>query len=224
MKIMKQTLVFGALLAAVLPTQAIIYSTNWTVNASIPDNSYSGWANAQSVSTMPAGTLNGVAVNLTLSSGWTGDLYAYLVSDTGFAVLLDRVGQPTAGSYGYGAGSMNVTLADGSSWNGNTILGNIHGAGATPSGIYYNPDNSALTSASGSLGSFVGGPANGTWTLFVSDLSGGGITAVQSWGLQMDIVAVPEVETWVAAALAGMFGAYWLNRQFLGGVRKNVKS
>jgi hypothetical protein len=27
---------------------------------------------------------NGVAVNLTLSSGWTGDLYAYLVNDTGF--------------------------------------------------------------------------------------------------------------------------------------------
>jgi hypothetical protein len=27
---------------------------------------------------------------------------------------------------------------------------------------------------------------------------------------------VPEVETWVAAALAGMFGAYWLNRQIWG--------
>jgi hypothetical protein len=32
----------------------------------------------------------------------------------------------------------------------------------------------------------------------------------------MDIVAVPEVETWVAAALAGMFGAFWLNRQMFG--------
>jgi len=29
-------------------------------------------------------------------------------------------------------------------------------------------------------------------------------------------VAVPEAETWVAAALAGMFGAFWLNRQVLG--------
>jgi subtilisin-like proprotein convertase family protein len=209
---MKQTLLLGALLAAVLPTQAIIYSTNWTVNAAIPDNSYSGWANSQEVSTMPAGTLQGVAVNLTLSSGWTGDLYAYLVNDMGFAVLLDRVGKSGPG-YGYGAGSLSVTLADGSSWNGNTILGNIHTAGATPSGMYYNPDNSALTSASSSLGSFVGGPANGTWTLFVSDLGGGGVTTVQSWGLQMDIVAVPEVETWVAAALAGAFGAFWLNRQ-----------
>jgi len=38
--------------------------------------------------------------------------------------------------------------------------------------------------------------------------------------LQMDIVAVPEVETWVAAALAGAFGAFWLNRQIWGGVKK----
>ena len=28
--------------------------------------------------------------------------------------------------------------------------------------------------------------------------------------------AVPEVETWVAAALAGAFGAFWLNRQIWG--------
>ena len=62
----------------------------------------------------------------------------------------------------------------------------------------------------------MGTPANGTWSLFIADQSGGGVTTVQSWGLQMDIVAVPEVETWVAAALAGMFGAFWLNRQMFG--------
>jgi hypothetical protein len=55
--------------------------------------------------------------------------------------------------------------------------------------------------------------------LFIADLSGGGVSTVQSWGLQMDIVAVPEVETWVAAALAGAFGAFWLNRQIWGGKR-----
>ena len=42
--------------------------------------------------------------------------------------------------------------------------------------------------------------------------SGSSVTPVQSWG-QMDIVAVPEVETWVTTALAGPFGAFWLNRQ-----------
>jgi subtilisin-like proprotein convertase family protein len=66
----------------------------------------------------------------------------------------------------------------------------------------------------------LGTSPNGTWSLFIADLSGGGVSTVQSWGLQMDIVAVPEVETWVAAALAGAFGAFWLNRQIWKGVQK----
>jgi subtilisin-like proprotein convertase family protein len=214
----KAILLTASLLAMATGAHAVIYSTNWTVNAAIPDNNLSGWANSQTVSTMPAGTLSGVAVDLQLSSGWTGDLYAYLVHDTGFAVLLDRVGTPGL-ALGYGAGSLNVTLADGAAWNGNPIAGNIHGAGANATG-FFNPDNDnagvSTTLASGSLGSFVGTSPNGTWTLYVADLSGGGVTTVQSWGLQMDIVAVPEVETWVAAALAGMFGAFWLNRQVWG--------
>jgi len=61
---------------------------------------------------------------------------------------------------------------------------------------------------------------NSTWSLFIADTSGGGVSTVQSWGLQMDIVAVPEVETWMAAALVGVFGAFWLNRQFRGGTRR----
>jgi len=214
----KMILLTAALLTSTLASQAVIYSTNWTVNASIPDNNYSGWADSRSVNTMPAGTLNAVAVDIQLSSGWTGDLYAYLVHETGFAVLLDRVGTPDL-AYGYGAGSMTVTLADGSSWDGNTISGNIHTAGANALG-YFNPDDDnaglTLTSASGSLASFMGTSPNGTWQLFVADVNGGGLTTVQSWGLQMDIVAVPEVETWIAAALAGAFGAFWVNRQIWG--------
>jgi subtilisin-like proprotein convertase family protein len=66
------------------------------------------------------------------------------------------------------------------------------------------------------LESFIGLDPNGTWSLFIADLNGGGVTSVQSWGLQMDIVAVPEVESWMAAALAGAFGAFWVNRQIWG--------
>jgi len=216
---MKKTLILGTVLAAALQVQAVIYSTNWTVNASIPDNNYSGWANSQTVSGV-SGTLQGVAVNLNLTSGWSGDLYAYLMHDSGFVVLLDRVGTPGL-TYGFGAGSMSVTLAD-NGFNSQTITANIHGAGANATG-YYNPDNDnaglAGTGASGSLGSFLSTSPNGTWSLFVADLSGGGVTTVTSWGLQMDIVAVPEVETWVAAALAGAFGAFWLNRQIWKGVK-----
>jgi len=216
---MKKTFLIGTVLASTLAAQAVIYTTNWNSSFAnggvVPDNNYSGWTDTRTVDSMPAGTLQAVAVDLNLSSGWTGDLYAYLQSESGFVVLLDHVGVPDAGASGYGAGTMDITLADGSSWDGNGISGNIHLAGANAVG-HFNPDDSMITSGSGSLGSFT--TANGTWTLFIADLSGGGVTTVTDWGLQMDIVAVPEVETWIAAALAGAFGAFWLKRQIWNGV------
>lgn len=209
---MKTTLLCATMMAVTLNVPAIIYSTNWTVNASIPDNNPNGWVNSQTVNTMPAGTLNGVAVNLQLTSDWSGDLYAYLVHESGFTVLLDRVGTPGLG-YGYGGASWDITLAD-DGFNGGSYNGIHNYGGGNTTGTIWNPDNSAMTSPSGSLSSFVGTSPNGDWTLFVADMSGGGVTTVQSWGLQMDIVAVPEAETWVAAALAGAFGAFWLTATF----------
>jgi hypothetical protein len=112
---MKRTIILTMALVAV-GAQAVIYSTNWSsgfVNGTtIPDGSFSGWTDTRAVSTLPAGTVQGIAVDLEMASGWAGDLYAYLV--------------------------------------------------------------------------------------------------------KMDIVAVPEVEAWIAAALAGAFGAFWVNRQVFG--------
>jgi hypothetical protein len=202
------------LLATVAMTSAAnatIYTTNWNSGFAnggiVPDNNPSGWTDTRTVSSMPAGTFAALSVNLQLSGGWNGDLYAYLVHDTGFTVLLDRVGAPGL-TYGYGDAGMNVTLAaTGSSIHsyggGNTFS-------STPTGTWQ------VDNTSGSLASFLSTLPNGTWSLFIADMSGGDVTTVQSWGLQMDIVAVPEMETWVAAALAGAFGAFWLNRQIWG--------
>jgi subtilisin-like proprotein convertase family protein len=210
---MKKTLILGlALLAG--GAQAVIYSTNWTVNASIPDGNLSGWVSSQNVSTMPVGTLQGVALDLQLSSGWTGDLYAYLTHSSGFAVLLNQAGTPGQ-PFGYGAANWNITLAD-DGFNGSSY-GDLHTyGGGNLSGSAWNAMDSLNTA-------FLSTSPNGTWSLFLADLSGGGLTTVQSWGLQMDIVAVPEVETWVAAALAGAFGAFWLNRQIWRGVKRSAK-
>jgi len=201
-------------LLASLPTFASLYSTNWNGGFAnggvVPDNNFSGWADTRTVAAIPAGTFTSLAVNLQLAGGWNGDLYAYLVHSSGFTVLLDHVGTGVSGvsSYGYGDAGMNVTLAaSGTSihqYGGNSTFS------ATPAGSWMT-DNT-----SGSLGSFLSTNPNGTWSLFIADVSGGGVSTVQSWGLQMDIVAVPEVETWVAAALAGAFGAFWLNRQMFG--------
>lgn len=207
---MKRILILAAMTAAVT-TQAVIYTTNWSTGfvngTTIPDNNLSGWSDTRSVSTMPAGTFVGLSVDLELTGGWNGDLYACLVHDTGFSVLLDRVGVGVSGvsAFGYGDAGMDVNLAvAGASihqYGGNSTFN------AAPTGTWMT-DNT-----SGSLGSFLSTSPNGTWSLFIADLSGGGVTTVANWGLQMDIVAVPEVETWVAAALAGAFGAFWLNRQ-----------
>lgn len=209
---MNKIILGAAMLASTIVANATLYTTNWNSGFAnggvVPDNNLSGWTDTRTV-TAPAGTFTSLAVNLNLS-GWNGDLYAYLVHSSGFSVLLDRVGTGVSGvsSFGYGDGGMNVTLAA----TGTSI--HQYGGNSTFSGV---PTGTwAVDNTSGSLASFLATSPNGTWSLFIADLSGGGVSTVQSWGLQMDIVAVPEVETWVAAALAGAFGAFWLNRQVFG--------
>lgn len=211
---MKKHTLLAVVMLTTVAAHATVYSTNWNNGfangTTIPDNHLSGWTDTRTVSTIPAGTFSGLSVNLQLSGGWNGDLYAYLVHDSGFCVLLDRVGtgESGVGAFGYGDAGMNVNLAA----SGTSIhqYGGNNTFSSTPTGSWMT-DNT-----SGSLASFLSTNPNGTWSLFIADLSAGGVTTVTSWGLQMDIVAVPEVETWVAAALAGVFGAFWLNRQIWG--------
>ena len=209
---MKKILLALVVIATMFSAHATIYTTNWNSGFAnsgvVPDNNFSGWSDTRSVSTMPTGTFTAVAVTLELSGGWNGDLYAYLVHSSGFSVLLDRVGY-TGSGFGYGTAGMNVVLTNG--------MPSIETTPSPVSGGLYSPD----AGYAGSLNSFLSTSPNGTWSLFIADLSVGGVTTVQSWGLQMDIVAVPEVETWVAAALAGAFGAFWLNRQVWNGVKKS---
>ena len=199
------------MLATTVASHAVIYmNSGWDNGNVVPDNNGSGWTDSLTVSGA-GGTIApaSLQVNLNLSGGWNGDLYAYLVYGDGFAVLLDRVGYTGTG-YGYGTAGMNVWLTDGAG------LGNIETTATPTSGGTYSRSGYA-----GSLASFDGLNPDGTWTLFIADLNGGGVTTVTDWGLQMDIVAVPEVETWIAAALAGAFGAFWVNRQ-IWGHRKTV--
>lgn len=208
---MKRLLLLANFLVSVAGANVTIYTTNWNsgfANAGVvPDNNFSGWSDTRTVGAIPAGTFTSLSVDLQLTGGWNGDLFAYLVHSSGFSVLLDRVGTGVSGvsAFGYGDVGMNVNLAA----SGPSI--HQYGGNSTFNGA---PSGSWQTdNTSGSLASFLSTNPNGTWSLFVADLSGGGVSTVQSWGLQMDIVAVPEAETWAAAALAGLFGAFWLNRQ-----------
>lgn len=49
---------------------------------------------------------------------------------------------------------------------------------------------------------FAGSPADGTWSLFVADLSTGGLHQVNSWTLHVTVVPVPEPRTALLSASA----------------------
>ena len=106
---------------------------------------------------------------------------------------------------------MNVVLNDAASVNLHS-----YGGGGVPTGPYApdgrnisplsSPATFTLTSPSAMLDSFNGLNANGSWTLFIVDVSSGDQSTVTSWGL--DIAAVPEPASMVLF-LIGVVGLYW---------------
>ena len=192
---MKKTFCLAAALVTLaLPALAAMYTFDYASGFAnggvIPDGNPSGWSDTRAVS-IPQTGITDVNVRLTLSGGYNGDLYGYLVFNGGFAVLLNRVGTGSGSepqfSYGFStAGLNNVRLDDSASPNIHTV--------ANPAA------NGTYASDGGTLASFNGLDPNGSWTLFFADLSAGDQTTLTSWSLE--ITAVPEP---VPAAL-GLFG------------------
>jgi subtilisin-like proprotein convertase family protein len=178
-----------------------VLSASWTGTQEIPDNDPNGVAYSFNLSD-PATTITSVSVTLSVSGGWNGDLYAYLSNGSGYAVLLNRVGLTGSDSAGYGNPGFEITLSSGSSsdihlyqtlnpqYNGNGQLTGTWGA----DGRFINPasDGSAFDSASrdNTLSIFNSQNPNGTWTLFIADSSGGEISTLTGWSV--DVTAIPE--------------------------------
>jgi len=191
-------------------------TTNATVGALIPDGNPSGLASSLTLSGS-GGPISSVTVSLNISGGYNGDLYAYLAGPVGqFAVLLNRVGESSGNALGYANAGFNITLSDTGSdihTSGSYLLG----SGAV-SGSYLADGRNINPLAAGSafdpagtagLSSFIGTDANGIWSLFVADMSGGGQSTLVSWGLT--VVTVPEPQSW--AMLAGGFMSLFLLRR-----------
>jgi subtilisin-like proprotein convertase family protein len=176
-------------------------------SVAVPDGNPSGVSLQQNVAGMGS-AIGGVTVSLDLSGGYNGDLYAYLRGPQGgFAVLLNRDGVTGGNTFGYADTGLNITLDDSAGY------GNIHfyqgfgydlnGSGQltgtwASDGRAIDPQSNPLlfdiTQPTLTLGSFNGKNANGTWTLFVADLSAGEQSTLVSWQLQ--IQTVPEPSTW----------------------------
>lgn len=186
------------------------------INTAIPDGLPAGLVNVQSISSAPnlfVSDLN-VSVDITGTGlgGFNGDLYLTLQHDSGFSVLLNRTGRRAGSSAGYSDSGLNVTFDDSATrdiHNYRLELSGSHTTPATPTGAW-SPDarnidpSSVLDSSTRSafLDSFNTLPVNGTWSLFVSDLSSGGTHELSSWS--MEITAVPEPSSYAAVIAIGL--------------------
>jgi subtilisin-like proprotein convertase family protein len=181
-----------------------------SVNQLIPDGSPTGFASAITITGQNASVAD-ITVNLDINGSWNGDLYAYLVHDHGFAVLLNRVGSTSSDIYGYGDSGMNVSFND-SAANGNihyyqqltvpAVSAPLTGTWA-PDGRNVSPYSvTGAEAPTATLSSFDSTSADGTWTLFVADVSGGDLNYLSNWGLDISTSSVPEPDLY--GAVAGM--------------------
>jgi subtilisin-like proprotein convertase family protein len=220
---MKKLLLAGGITGLATLAALADFSTTFTSgfqnSGNIPDGSTIGLADSRTLTGIPFNSIADVNVRLNISGGWNGDLYAYLTHSSGFTVLLNRVGRSGTSSFGYGNSGMNVTFDEQAGqtadfhfyqtvagFNAAMLQG---GTGWRPDGRNVSPLSSGATIAAASrtalLDSFYRLDPNGTWTLYLADLSGGGgQPTLQSWGL--DIVAtVPEPASIVEGSVAVLF-------------------
>lgn len=203
-------------LGAGAPSAALAYSTS--VNnlfATIPDGDLNGYQNSFSLNGL-SGPVSHVSVTLNISGGFNGDLYGYLIHNHTNAILLNRVGVSSASSVGYpdagfgpDAASTSFTLDDLANRDVHlyrTFPYILNGSGQLtgtwqPDGRAIDPlsAGSAFDTAARSnpLGIFNGLDPNGSWTLYLADVSSGGVSTLVGWGLTVD---VPEPS---GAALLG---------------------
>jgi subtilisin-like proprotein convertase family protein len=215
---MKLTLILlASLLAAAAHAQYLTNTYSQNVNTIVPDDNPNGLASTIYASGVP-GAIQSISVTLHVSNGFTGDYYAYLVDPNGdLAVLLNRVGVGAGNPFGYGDSGFNITLSS-------AATDNIHyyQSGAyslNPSGeltgtwqadgrnIDPNSNPAAFNSAAttSGLNQIPGTDANGAWTLFVADVSGGYEGTLVNWAFT--VVTVPEPSPAELLGLAGALGA-----------------
>jgi subtilisin-like proprotein convertase family protein len=196
---------FAVLLAVASPfaeARAGTVSTNWSGGQAIPDNDPDGVAFAFNLSVPEPDIITNVTVDLNISGGWNGDLYAYLSHGSGFVVLLNRIGSTASNPGGSGVSGMNVELSD-------SYLTDVHLSPANPLTGDYAPDGrnvSPLTALNTDprtafFSSFDGLDPTGGWTLFFADVSPLEVSTIQSWSVNVG-VTVPEPSSFALAVWA----------------------
>ena len=181
----------------VLSTGALLALASDDVNCRIPDGSPAGLVSMVELATLIERITN-VTVTLNLTGGFNGDLQAYLVHDSGHAILLNRVGKTMANPSGYSDAGFSVLLDD------LATNGDIHHYRVTLSGNPNTPLASALAGAwapdgrdtdptlvldmdsrPATLSAFNGLDPNGRWTLFIADVDSLYASTLANWTLRV---------------------------------------
>lgn len=193
------------------------YSFTNVVNQPIPDASPSGLTLAANIGGV-SGPISDISLSLNVgsasgSTAYNGDLYAYLAGPNGgFSVLLNRVGIGTGNNFGYGDRGMDVTFSLAALSNIHFYQGgsfSLNGAGQLTGswladGRTVDPQSAPSAfdpSGTAGLDSFLGTNPNGTWVLFLSDLSGNNTAQVNTWTL--NLTTVPEPSVWALMLVGG---------------------
>lgn len=187
-------------LAALGVLSTSMYHETFTLNTVIPDNDPAGFSDTQTIIADDITSITAIEVGLTFSDGWMGDLYASLSHDSGFTVLLNRIGRSSDNALGSPAASLDATFMVGAP--------DIHLATAPLNGNY-SPDarttdpNTVLDTdpRSADFTSLLGLPASGEWTLFIADVGPGEFATLDNW--ELTITGVPE-----PGATATLLGAF----------------
>ena len=202
MNFAKLVAAFG--LMAGLTAQGAVYTyqfnSGFANSGNIPDGNLSGWSDSRTVGGM-LNQITDITVKLNLAGGFNGDLYAYLTYNNVLVPLVNRVGVGTGNAFGYGDSGLNITLTASGANNIHFYQNVVGYATSIANGSNWRPDGRAISPLSSpsafdaagtmSFADYVNMNPNGTWTLFIADVSGGGGTPqLTSW--ELDITAVPE--------------------------------
>ncbi len=204
-------LILGGSAQGVMVVYTLEFDSGFANGGVVPDGNLNGWADARVLKGLTENVIADVNVRLDLAGGWNGDLYAYLTHDTGFAVLLNRVGRSASQPMGYGdagfgpaAQGVSFTLDDQADHNVHVYQesgyalndqGQLEGSWQ-PDGREIDPRSkgSAFDTAMSISGfdGFIGMDMNGMWTLYLADVvAGGDASVIRSW--ELEVTAIPEL-------------------------------
>jgi autotransporter-associated beta strand protein len=159
---------------------------DWTPGTTVPDNNPVGAADTRNIIFDPAAVITGLEVRLNLTGTWNGDIYASLVHDSGFTVLLNRPGNTLSNPGGSGSSGMNITFSDSAATDIHTGIPNSGFVTGTWQPDARTADPLLVTNSSprtAFLSSFNEAPVQGNWTLFLADNAAADTSVLAGWGL-----------------------------------------